>query len=531
MAVKKKQTHPSVAGIAALLASPGKIRGTTDASVQLINDLGLNNGEWCLDSKPELERVIELGEAYPLFVRVQACIKLYTMGYLPGAAGLHAKKNEDKKTYTFTLEEKRYVTCKQHGAILAVVQVGGRLAPIGPSHIRNKLNDAALAVYGRDGIELTTEQQEQVKVSAKDVRRALEYLEELGFCLRTTPADVPLAELKQTEEGRAALRRMSGDNKIRIYFRLRPLKTSTPLGRHLCLPSNVISMETKPLYRQILRLGLKLDPAAFESNPGLQATIRAELDEREKLLAERDDHLRQALVAAGAVPLESKKSAQVSTVSNPTHVRVPERPLQTARQHGEAVEPVPGPQRQLSTPKASGVGEGDRALVSQPRKVEEADALHQAIERAGAHADAAGVRKILAACRQHVPDATPEEAAYFVPEAIAKMRGTPIKSVVGYLLTALPQYFEGPPFKRWRVQQSEVAQATELDRQAPEAETVTRCEQCGGSGLVGSDWETIGEAIAAVKAGAQFCACQRGEITHGLVERHCGRKFSRSKAS
>lgn len=498
--VKKQQSS-----IASYLAAPGKKR-TRDASIQLLNDFGLADGEWCLESKLAHTRIMELVEEVPLFVRVLAFLKLATMGYLPSAAGVPVRREKGSPDIAMSIDQKRYDACKKHGAVLAVTQLSNQeVAPIGPGHVRNGINKITLEVYRRQlGRELDDEEKVRITSTFQDIRRALEYLEDLGFCFRTDPKDVPLAELKKTEKGRLQLKRLAGDNKIRIYILLRPLKTQTTLTRHTCLVHNVISMETKPLYRQILRLGLKIDPQAFEQNPGLQATIRAELDEREKLLAERDDHLRQTLVAAGAVPLEPKKSAQVSTVSNPTHVRVPERPLQTARQHGEAVDKVPGPQRQLSTPKASGVGEGDRALVSQPRGADVVT-VNEVMRQFGA-SDLDAATQLIAACRAHDRGATVVQIAdaIAIKGKLASRKGNP----VGFLISVVPKLFEGTASRRER------ERAGELQRKEADA-AVIACSDCV-AGIVGGDsiWKTsewtAEQAAAAIRRGAKLCACETG---------------------
>ncbi len=61
-------------------------------------------------------------------------------------------------------------------------------------------------------------------------------------------------------------------------------------------------------------------------------------------------------------------------------------------------------------------------------------------------------------------------------------------------------------------------------RKQPEPEKVTRCGKCGGSGLIGADWETQPQAIAAVLAGAKYCDCEQGELTRCFIEPELDRK-------
>ena len=75
-----------------LLATLAKGAGTTEASISLLNELGIKNGEWCLESRPILDRTLEWFEHAPLFVRALAALKLHTLAYLPKAGGVFTKK-------------------------------------------------------------------------------------------------------------------------------------------------------------------------------------------------------------------------------------------------------------------------------------------------------------------------------------------------------------------------------------------------------------------------------------------------------
>lgn len=71
--------------------------------------------------------------------------------------------------------------------------------------------------------------------------------------------------------------------------------------------------------------------------------------------------------------------------------------------------------------------------------------------------------------------------------------------------------------KKWRLHQS-VHAAPAQERPKGDYSKPSSCQHCGGSGLVGIDWETIGHAVRAVAEGAQYCACPEGAITRDLVE-------------
>jgi hypothetical protein len=275
MAGKPKQS-PLVAAVERI-NKVGKGGGTTESSLALLNELGLKNGEWCFASKAVLERMMEWYEHAPLFIRVLACIQLHTLGYLPSSGGIVGRKAEGGKP-TLAIDEQRLGHCKLHGALLAVTQTKtGKRVPIGPNHIRATVNEAAIRAFERqEGREATASERDAVSAPATHVRKVLAHLEDLGICLRTDNDDVPLTTLRETQEGRDKLKTLSGDNKIRVYFYLKPRESKVAQGSTVVLPSELIPQDLKPLYKALQALKLDVDPAAFAFDGDLQATIRAD---------------------------------------------------------------------------------------------------------------------------------------------------------------------------------------------------------------------------------------------------------------
>ncbi len=57
-----------------------------------------------------------------------------------------------------------------------------------------------------------------------------------------------------------------------------------------------------------------------------------------------------------------------------------------------------------------------------------------------------------------------------------------------------------------------------MERTPPTPEQkATTCKRCGGSGLVGTDWESIPDAVRAVQGGAAYCSCSDAAIVRDLV--------------
>jgi hypothetical protein len=77
---------------------------------------------------------------------------------------------------------------------------------------------------------------------------------------------------------------------------------------------------------------------------------------------------------------------------------------------------------------------------------------------------------LLRRCREHAPDARPEEVAFFVHEKGRLLRKGSIENPIGFLLTVVPKCFEGESFAQWRQQQHEKAVAAEASRARHEAD-------------------------------------------------------------
>lgn len=414
--------HKKKTGLSATISrlnKSGKDR-TLEVSFTILRELGLGEGKWCFQSKAHLNRVMEWYDHVPLFVRVLACIQLSTLGYMPSSAGVSPSKAGAKTA--LTLDDGRHSHCKKHGALLAVTQIprGGRV-PIGPFHVRNAVNEAAARAFEKqEGRPPTPEEKEAISVPASHVRYALAFLEDLGLCLRTDAEDTPLEELKQTPEGRAKLKTLSGDNKIRIYFYLTPRPSKIKQGSNTLLPSNSISKELKPLQRRLFALNLDISPEALAFDTDLQSLIRTEMDEREKLLSERDEELRTAILA-------KYPSADV-----------------------KKEEPEPGPSL-LDPPESAAEAEEPAAqpLTSQPRKAKTTEELAPVAEvlKRVEITKAKEVSQIFGNCRDEVSDCTPEEVAAFLADRI--VRGKHVGNWLKYLSAVIDTTPKSPGFGPW----------------------------------------------------------------------------------
>ena len=453
MAESKKRTRSG--------GKPGKL----EVALNLLNEFGIDTGSWGLDVKPQLERMLEWNDyGVPLFVRVFAYLKLATLCYLPGSGGLDPKGAH---------EGRRFEHCKLHGALLAVTQTSRKLVAIGPYHVRNAINEAAVRSFiKQESREPTPEEKERISETAPDIRRAIDFLERIGMCFRTDHKDVPFFELRKTDEGRKKLKTLSGDNKIRIYLYLNPRESQVRQGRHECLPSQEEANEfkhlyrvflglkldkgelvrLKPLYRAVLDLRLDLEPEAFVGDLDLQEAVRVQVESREALLAQADERLRSAVLA-------KYPSAQSSTAPNSNGTeRAPTSANASERGAVDSSSAVPGKGRALVNPPlskdTSSQGTADPPLASQPRKPKTTLELApvDSAMRAECSPSTADVKQLFGACRDEAPDCTPEEVAFWIHRVIQKATKG-VNNWVGYLLKAVPPYFQAPAFAAWRVEQ------------------------------------------------------------------------------
>jgi hypothetical protein len=400
--------------------------GASEAAVGILNEFGIGDGQWGLDVKPQLERMLEwIDYGVPLFVRVFACLKMYTLCYLPGSVGVETRKSEDQNNLVF--DEARFAQCKRHGALLAVTETRkGKLVPIGPNHLRNRLNEAAVRAFTKqESRDPTAEELERLQETPANIRRAIAFLECIGMCLRTDTEDVPLTQLRDTAAGRLKAKQLSGENKIRIYVYLRPKPTMVYQGRHQCLPSeeegenlkhlykrflnlklekNVLN-RLKPLYRAVIDLGLDIEPQAFVGDADLQGLVADQVASGEAQRTRWEDDFRRAILAKypSAAPqsstaLNATGKEHASTSANAPDRRavgpnsaalnpngkervIPELPIATAATSSpdrRAAEPH-NPAQEGRQAGTSASPERDRAshpapppeqkLVSQPRAV------------------------------------------------------------------------------------------------------------------------------------------------------------------
>jgi hypothetical protein len=502
--------------------------GTTEAALTLLNEFGLGNGDWCIDAKPQLERMEEWYELAPLYVRALAALKLHTLGYLPTSGGVDRKLN---------LDERRFGHCKKHGALLAITQVGkGRLIPFGMAQMRNELNEAAVRSFiAQWGREPSDEEKERVLfVTAGNLRDSVAYLEELGICFRADNEDTPLAELRETPEGKAKVKKLSGDNKIRIYVYLRPRPSKVAQGTTTDIPSRVISKELKPLYKVLFGLKLDIDPAAFAFDGDLQATIREELDAREALIRERDEVLRQAI-------LLRYPSAQASAVLNPIDQQS-DRQRPNLEQDGNdttagrrtAENPSPkGRQRAIQPPAPSSSPGGEQALappspeidlVSRPRGSQRVPSSESGRDLLSCDSQFAsdviaafveGNRpspnlKQVAAVQKCLPDSD-DARTVFVAQLREKMKRIAHPGV----LSSMVEEFN----LAWPAVEAQRKSAAFAS-----APREIRCKKCGDSGMVSGHFDTIKEAIEQIESGDTFCGCPEGQLTRDLVEPELLRK-------
>lgn len=495
---------PSIAHRLAKIKKAGK-GGSTEVSLQLLADLGTRQGEWTFDTKAQLERMLEWVDHVELFVRVYASIKLYALGYLPAAGGVDSK--------TWSLDENRYKNCKLHGALLCVTQTSaGKFVPIGPNHIRNRVNEAAVRAFtAQEGRELTAEEVGRITHDAADIRRAIDYLEELGMVLRTDNQDAPLRDFRGTEEGRKYLATLSGENKIRVYLYLKPQPSKVAQGRHMCLPSEIISnklqelrrafsgisedpvllKEMPGLYRSVLRLGLDLEPVAFAGDPELQSLVRADQEHRRRAEEEWNETLRAAVLAkypSAAPPDSAARTLPVPESSAPPERRAAEPPSAVPNSPGTGrdVKQVPtvppasargtaeeeeelvsrpraraavaagnGEGRPTAAPPA-GTGDAGSAPPVKPATTEELAPLAEAMATVLARPESADVKKQFGVCRDEVPDCTPKEAADWILRVIQRAKKG-IGNWPRYWIAATGNREDGG-FRKWCLEQREFDQ-------------------------------------------------------------------------
>jgi hypothetical protein len=71
------------------------------------------------------------------------------------------------------------------------------------------------------------------------------------------------------------------------------------------------------------------------------------------------------------------------------------------------------------------------------------------LEAAGT-TDAELVHRLMFACLQRDPEATPEEVAALVRYKAAQLRKSEVRNLAGLLAIAVPKCYEGPLVARWR---------------------------------------------------------------------------------
>ncbi len=390
MAEREKRPTGLAAAIAKVNAKHNKEEnrsGSLEAALAILADHGVEPGRWSLDVKAQLERMMAwYGYSVPLFVRVYAFLKLSTLGYLPSAGGVR------KAGKAFVIDDRFRGHCSRLNGLLAVVETTGKkIVSVSPAHIRNAINEATVREFTeQEGREPNAAEMAELLQTAHDIRRAVEFLEAIGMCVRTDDQNVTFEELRQSDAGRAKLKTLSGDNKIRIYLYLIPKPTTVRRGVSTATPSNVISIELKPLYKLYSALKLDIDPTAFAFDGDLQATLRTELDYRQKLLSERDEELRNAI-------LVKYPSAQSSAASNSngkgekprvaTHVGQTPSPSGAAEKTSTASNPT-GKQGMGTQPGEAPTlnGPANRGAVEQPKGAETEELVSKPRQRAAAPA-------------------------------------------------------------------------------------------------------------------------------------------------
>ena len=82
------------------------------------------------------------------------------------------------------------------------------------------------------------------------------------------------------------------------------------------------------------------------------------------------------------------------------------------------------------------------------------------------------LKRLITKCRQHAPDCTGDEIAYFVHEkgTLTKARDSRIQNPIGFLIDATAKCFAGESFRVWRQAREPQLQNTEQGREVPSLE-------------------------------------------------------------
>jgi hypothetical protein len=446
---------------------------------KFLEKLGVKPGEWMSTSKLTI-RVL-LRPCWPLKVRIFALLLLQTHGYESDVAVIMRREEQSKV-----------------------------VVPLTPQGVASELFKAAIAAYKDSGIAIADEQRAQLKISKQDMRRALAEMEEDGILVRARingPARsvigkslnqatlsqiaTPLADLTADERKRLPWRQVC------ISLRAKPLPSRHlgGEGRQNCLPvENSAAADTKAvqLLLSFMR-GLRKNPAKaaeLAARPDVQAELAAFEQATERLknfLASVAKEVEAPKPAAAAPPQPTLFDPQASTVSNPTPLgegdssdatqgRLPE-----TRAAGEAVdhirattergqagegEPLASDQSSGRAPATSTEAE-PAGVVSRPRRRADLSELVNGLNEASSAHDRwmgpaidtsdRNVQHLFGRCRDWAPDCTPAEVLARCLEKLALKNGRKLGNPFGYLLTAVPQCFEGTDLDAWRRNRVEIA--------------------------------------------------------------------------
>lgn len=440
---------------------------------------------------------------------------------------------------------------------LAVMQVGGdtrkdgpTLLPLFPGGIATILKKLAIDAFQEAGVDPDEDARKRFKLDRGNLRDILESLEaDDGMIVRARcngeprkliaddlPLDeavaknrvVLLAALSQKERKRVS-------NRLLIYLLPRPKAASLKaLNRHddsfpqvgrKALPpekENPVQLIFGFMRRQGLHGGEQY-AAALAKLPEVRQSI--ELYQQTLVTAKEQE----------AAAKEQRKQAEkfmrdvVARVAakTPPEGAVAQPAADTAQESLFRADQVSS-RPSASTGSTKGGDAGHSSLVSQPKRpktIEElepiAAILHKWIalyERGKAWKGQplvfgdTYVKEIFGACRDAVPDCTPEEVGCWTDQRLGIKVGRPVPNPYAYLLAAVPQAFASDAFPPWRAKRQEGQR-----KESPAA--AAACPSCEGSGLIGLKCTSIEETIDAVRTlGAQYCECPEGETTRMLVE-------------
>ena len=180
---------------------------------QFFKDNGVEDSEWGLQTKRQLEQLIEMtvGEKVTLYTRVWAYWTLHAMGWLPTSAGLESD--------TTVANPARAALCKQHKALVAMTKnEAGEYVPATTMHATNELNSKSLTAARKIEPQLTSRQKREIRIRKEDVRRVTAQLEEDGFGFRCDLQGTPLRKLREADPGK--LRQLAhGGAQFLVYLK------------------------------------------------------------------------------------------------------------------------------------------------------------------------------------------------------------------------------------------------------------------------------------------------------------------------